>query len=135
MGVYTGIAKDNVTINSGKAAFDALGFTSATFGTVTQATNKGTAVTLNSMTGRITMNAASLANNASANFELLNDNIGANDVVIVNVSAGGTAGAYLAGVCCLQAGAARIKLINLSGGALAEPVQILFAVIKVGHNG
>lgn len=29
MGVYSGIAKDNLTINSGKAAFDVLGFTSA----------------------------------------------------------------------------------------------------------
>ena len=132
MGVYTGIAKDNVTINSGNARLDSMGYTNATFGTVTQATNKSTAVTLDTMTGRITMNDASLGNNASANFDLNNSNIGVNDVVVVNIAGGGTAGAYLAGVCCLSEGVAKIKLINLSGGALAEPVQILFTVIKVG---
>lgn len=135
MGVYTGIAKDNVTINSGQAAFDVLGFTSAAFGEVTQLTSKSTPVTLNTMTGRVTMHNASLASNSAVDFMLNNDKIGQNNLVLVNVSGGGTPGAYIAGVCCVQKGGVRIKLQNIKGGALSEPVQILFAVIKVGFNG
>ena len=135
MGVYTGIAKDNVTINSGRAALDVLGFTSASFGQVTQTTDKATSVTLNTITGRITMNDASLSSNSAVDFMLMNDKIGLNNLVLVNVSGGGTAGAYVASVCCVQAGGVRIKLQNIKGGALSEPVQVLFAVIKVGHDG
>lgn len=132
MGVYSGIAKDNVTINSGRARFDLMGFTTAAYDTVTQLTNKSTAVTLNSVAGRVTMHDAALGANANVNFDINNSAIGANDVVIVNVAGGGTAGAYLAGVCCIGEGAAKVKLLNLTSGSLSEPVEIMFAVIKVG---
>lgn len=132
MGVYSGIAQDNVTVTSGNARFDTVGVTADSFGAVTQATNKGTGVTLNTISGRITMNDAALNNSANVDFVLTNNQVGANDVVIVNVAGGGTAGAYLAGVCCIQEGSVRIKLLNISGGSLSEPVQILFVVMKVG---
>ena len=132
MGVYTGIAKDNVTINSGNARLDSMGYTSATFGTVTQATNKSTAVTLNTMTGRITMNGASLAASTDVIFTLNNSNLAGNDLIVVNIAGGGTPGSYRLDVCCNVAGSAVLKLRNTTGGALSEPVQVLFAVIKVG---
>ncbi len=51
-----------------------------TGGTVTQATNKTTGVTLNAASGQITMNGASLAGGAEATFTVTNSEIAATDV-------------------------------------------------------
>lgn len=106
-----------------------LGYSSAAQGTVTQATSKSTGVTLNKSMGRITMNNASLANGATALFTLTNSAISANDVVIVSVSGGGTAGAYWPFVSSQATGSAVIGLYNNSGGSLGEAVIVNFAVI------
>lgn len=106
-----------------------LGYSSAAQGTVTQATSKSTGVTLNKSMGRITMNNASLANGATALFTLTNSAISANDVVIVSVSGGGTAGAYWPFVSSQSTGSAVIGLYNNSGGSLGEAVIVNFAVI------
>jgi len=106
-----------------------LGYSSAAQGTVTQATSKSTGVTLNNSMGRITMNNASLANGATALFTLTNSAISANDVVVVSVSGGGTAGAYWPFVSSQAAGSAVIGLYNNSGGALGEAVIVNFAII------
>jgi hypothetical protein len=51
-------------------ADEQIGYTAAAQGTVTQATSKSTAVTLNKPAGRITMDAASLATATNATFTL-----------------------------------------------------------------
>jgi hypothetical protein len=72
-----------------------IGYTAAAQGTVTQATSKSTAVTLNKPAGRITMDAASLATATNATFTLNNSFISANDTVILTISGGqATAGSY-----------------------------------------
>ena len=106
-----------------------LGYASTAQGTVTQATSKSTAVTLNTPMGRITMNGALLAGGASALFTLNNNTISARDVVIVSVSGGGTAGAYWPFVSSQATGSAVIGLYNNTGGNLSEAVIINFAVI------
>jgi hypothetical protein len=110
-------------------ASDELGYASGAQGTVTQQTNKGTAVTLNKSMGRITTNAASLTNGTSVTFTLNNSKISANDVVIVSVSGGGTAGAYWPYVASQTSGSAVIGLYNNTAGPLAEAVIINFAII------
>ena len=50
-----------------------------TGGTVTQATNKSTAVTLNAESGQITMNNAALAAAAEVSFTVNNDKVAATD--------------------------------------------------------
>ena len=106
-----------------------IGYAAGAQGTVTQATNKGTGVTLNKSAGKITMNAASLAGGAAVTFTLTNSTISANDVVIVNVSGGGTAGAYWPYVSSMTTGSAVIGLWNSTGGPLAEAVVLNFAII------
>ena len=106
-----------------------LGYTSAAQGTVTQATSKSTAVTLNKSAGRITMNAASLAAGTNVSFNLNNSLISANDILILNVAGGATAEAYNLWVNSLGAGTAFITLRNTTAGALAEAVVINFALI------
>ena len=123
---------NNVDVTGGSVSVDTLGLTSATYGTVTQTTSKATAVTLNKAAGRITMNGASLSQNSAVTFTLNNSELGGNDVLIVNIAGGGTPGSYTVEVCCNQAGSALLKLRNTTNGALAEPVELLFVIIKVG---
>jgi len=106
-----------------------LGYTAAGQGTVTQATDKSTAVTLNKPAGRITMNGAALAGNTAVSFTLNNSLISSNDVLIVNVSAGGTAGAYTTYISSMTAGSAVVTLRNLTGGSLSEAVVLNYAII------
>lgn len=110
-------------------ATEEIGYASAAQGTVTQATDKSTGVTLNKSAGRITMNAASLAANTAVSFTLTNNTISTNDAIIVNVSGGGTAAAYTTYISSMAAGSAVVTLRNLTGGALAEAVVLNFAII------
>jgi len=107
-----------------------IGYTAAAQGTVTQATDKSTAVTLNKPAGRITMNAASLATATNATFTLNNSFISANDTVILTISGGqATAGSYNVFANNLGAGSVSISLRNISGGSLSEAVVINFAIL------
>jgi hypothetical protein len=107
-----------------------LGYTSDAQGTVTQATSKSTAVTLNKSAGRITMDAASLATATNATFTLNNSLISANDTVILTISGGqATAGSYNVFANSLAAGSVSITLRNISGGTLLEAVIINYALI------
>jgi hypothetical protein len=106
-----------------------IGYTAAAQGTVTQATDKSTAVTLNKAAGRITMNGAALAGNTAVTFTLNNSFISTNDIVVVNVSAGGTAGAYTTYVSSMSAGAVALTLRNLTAGSLSEAVVLNYAII------
>lgn len=110
-------------------ATEEIGYAAAAQGTVTQATDKSTGVTLNKSAGRITMNAASLAANTAVSFTLTNSLISANDTIIVCISGGATAAAYTTYISSLAAGSAVVTLRNLTGGALAEAVIVNYAII------
>ena len=105
-----------------------LGYTTDAQGTVTQATSKSTAVTLNKSAGQITMNGAALGANTAVSFTFNNSFISNNDVLILNVN-GGTAGAYLAYVTALTAGSATITVVNRTAGSLSEAPVINYALI------
>ena len=106
-----------------------LGYTAAAQGSVTQLTSKSTAVTLNASAGRITMNNAALAATTNVTFTLTNSKISVNDVVVLSVSEGATAGAYNCWVSGKSAGSATITLRNISANPLSEAVVINFAII------
>jgi hypothetical protein len=107
-----------------------LGYSAGAQGTVTQATSKSTAVTLNTSAGRITMNNASLATSTNATFVLNNSTISANDAVILTISGGqATPGSYNVFANALSAGQVSITLRNISGGSLSEAVVINYAII------
>lgn len=105
-----------------------LGYTADAQGTVTQATSKSTAVTLNKSAGQITMNAAALGATTNVTFTLNNSFISPNDVLILNVY-GGTAGSYNVWVSGLAVGSASITVRNITGGSLSEAININFALI------
>lgn len=104
-----------------------LGYGTGAGGTVTQATSKSTAVTLNKPAGRITTAADALAAGATVSFTLNNSLISATDVVMVTPYGFSS---YTAVVGEVSAGTATIRLTNLSGGSLSQAVGINFAIIK-----
>lgn len=107
-----------------------LGYTAAAQGTVTQLTDKSTAVTLNKPAGRITMNNAALNTATNATFTLNNSFISANDTIILTISGGqATPGSYNVFANSLSAGTVSITLRNISGGSLSEAVVINYAII------
>jgi len=109
-----------------------IGYSAAAQGTVTQATDKSTAVTLNKSAGRITMNNAALAGSTAVSFTLNNSLISTNDVITVcisSVTTGSTAGAYTSYVSNMSAGSASITLRNLSATSYSEAVIINFCII------
>jgi hypothetical protein len=98
-------------------------------GTITQATNKATGVTLNSPSGQITLNGAALAADTTVSFTLTNSSITANDILILNHLSAGTAGSYLLNAQS-AAGSASINVRNITAGSLSEAIVLGFAVIQ-----
>lgn len=114
----------NLTTKSGLIGYDA-----GAGGTVTQLTDKSTAVTLNSSSGVITMSNAAMANGAVATFTLNCSLIAATSTVIA--SAAGFAGPYRVSVGNVQAGSCQVSVQNSSGGSLSDALKINFAVLGV----
>ena len=112
-------------------ATDEIGYAADAQGTVTQATSKGTAVTLNKSAGQITMNNATIPANDVATFTLNNSLISAKDTMIVNIGSGATTpGQYTTYVTSLTSGAAIIAVRNLLGTTSPGDALVLnFSVI------
>jgi hypothetical protein len=118
-------ASGNVTVTS----VAGLGYGTGAGGTVTQTTNKATAVVLNKPTGQITMSNAALAANTAVAFVVSNTILTSSDIVIVN-AAGGIGGSYRVEAYNPTAGAFVIRVTNITGGSLSEALILNFAVIK-----
>jgi hypothetical protein len=134
---WVGLVGRSLYNNAGAVAGGNLGYNATTgafgyisgAGTITQATNKATAVTLNSPSGQITLNGDALAADTTVSFTLTNSSITANDVLILNHVSAGTAGSYLLNAQA-AAGSATINVRNITAGSLSEAIVIGFAVIK-----
>jgi hypothetical protein len=99
-------------------------------GSVTQATSKATGVTLNTATGVIICNDATLNAGVEVSFAVTNSTISATDVVIVNHASGGTAGSYLVQANTIAAGSFAITISNVSAGNLTEQLVLNFVALK-----
>jgi hypothetical protein len=110
-------------------ATSGFGYATGAGGTVTQATNKGVTVVLNTVTGIITMNNASLAADTTVAFTLTNSAIAATDAVLVLHESAGTIGAYSFGSTAAS-GSAVISVHNNTPGALTDAIVLRFVVIK-----
>ncbi len=117
----------NVTLNTSTGG---LGYGTGAGGSVTQATSKGTAVTLNKPCGQITMNNASLAAGALVTFAVNNSLVAQYDVPVIALGNVGTGATYEAWVSYVATGVFYITLKNNSGGALGEAVKINFSLLK-----
>lgn len=107
-----------------------LGYGTGAGGSVTQATNKSTAVTLNTPTGQIATHAASLAANTVVTFTFSNSLLTIRDTVILTLNQSTTDTDSYNVWCSVNNGTAQVHLKNISAGALANAVYINFAIIK-----
>jgi hypothetical protein len=98
-------------------------------GTVTQATDKTTAVTLNKPSGAVTTHAANLAAATVVSFDVNNTLIEATDVVVLSHKSGGTPGSYTLNARA-AAGKFTVDIRNNTAGGLAEALVLAFALIK-----
>lgn len=108
-----------------------LGYGTGAGGTVTQATSKSTAVTLNKPTGQITMNNAALAAGTTVLFALSNSLITDNDIItVVGATPAFNYNNYQIYAVQCYSGTAVIAVKNVSAGSLSEAIKINFAIIK-----
>jgi hypothetical protein len=104
-------------------------------GVVVQATNKATAVVLNTVSGQITMSNAALAGGAVVFFTLMNSAIAGADTVSVNLQTGNaTPATYRVHVEAITGGSCIIVVTNISGGSLGEALVLNFNVMKGAHS-
>jgi hypothetical protein len=98
---------------------------------VTQTTSKSTAVTSNTISGRITMHAEALGAGASVTFTVNNNIIVGTDLVIINRIFGGTGTAYTVDIQNISSLVSfSIRVTNISGGSLSEQPVIAYAIIR-----
>lgn len=105
-----------------------LGYGTGSGGTVTQATSKSTAVTLNKPTGQITMNAAALAAGASVFFDVNDSLVAATDNVLLTLSNFSALNYTIK--CFVSTGKFTVILKNETAGSLSEAVVFNFGVLK-----
>lgn len=110
--------------------FNKFGYVAGAGGTVSQNTDKSTAVTLDRVSGQITTQASALANGANVGFTVNSNFVEANDTVVINRKSGGTASSYLVWVDAVAAGSFHVVIRNVSGGSLSEALVLQFAVLK-----
>lgn len=118
----------NLLLTSGTGA---LGYGAGAGGTVTQLTDKNTAVTLNKPTGRIKMHNSTLASGQTASFTLYNNLIGLSDTLtlaIPNLIAYDVFN-YRVNYNVIN-GSAVIFVTNVSGSILSEAISINFNLHK-----
>ena len=117
----------NVTVGGGGT----LGYGAGSGGTVTQATSKATAVTLNKPSGQITMAADALAAGASVTFIVNNSTVTYADITTVNLVGGVSSSEnYRIENENTNTGLFRVRVTNLSAGSLSESAVLNFCVIK-----
>jgi len=104
-----------------------LGYGTGSGGTVTQATSKSTAVTLNKPTGQITTSNSALAAGTQTNFTFANSLIGASDSIILCMN---YSTLYSVRTATISAGNCVIVIKNEYSTSLSEPLIINFAIIK-----
>jgi hypothetical protein len=126
--VSTGLAGSSRILSSSATA--GVGYATGAGGAVTQATDKATAVTLNTVTGAITMNNATLNAATIVSFVLNNSAVAATDAIYATHESGGTTGAYTINCRATGAGTAACDVRNNTAGNLGEAIVIRFAVIK-----
>jgi hypothetical protein len=106
-----------------------IGYIAGAGGTVTQLTNKATGVTLNTVSGEITMSNSQLNGDATVTFVLTNSVVANTDVMILNQVGGGNIGEYAFNAQC-GTGVANISVHNMTNTNRSDAIVLRYAVIK-----
>lgn len=110
--------------------FDNVGVGYTTGGAVTQITSRTTGVTINALSGQITLVSAA-GSATAASFTVTNNKVAAGDVVLLSQKSG--TDLYVLNVTATAAGSFRVTQ-NTTGGTTTEAPVITFAVIKAAAS-
>jgi hypothetical protein len=122
------VAATGAVTSSGTAG---MGYATGAGGTVTQATSKTNGVTLNKLSGTITMNNAALAAGNAAAFVVSNSLVAATDTIILNIASGAASNTtYRPWISQVAAGSFTVVIENRSGGSLSEALVLNYSVLK-----
>ena len=105
-----------------------IGYGTGAGGTVTQATSKSTAVTLNKPTGRIIMNSAALTNGTSVDFVVNNSVFSSSDSIKLTGKAWSLR--YRIEDTNNTTGSFTVRVTNTSGSTQSDAIEIDFVIIK-----
>jgi len=128
---FTNVLAAEVLVNSSTGK--GIGYSTGAGSYVTQATNRATGVTINSLTGQITTHNASLAAEGSAEFIVTNSKVKINDVVALSIQSGAIGVGTLAVVSTVTDGSFTIRVHNgnvAAGTAETGAIIINFVVLK-----
>lgn len=109
-----------------------IGYATGAGGTVSQGSGSGkaTAVTLNTITGKITMDSATLNAATIVSFTFNNSAIVSTDQIVTSHESGGTTGAYTINCRATGSGTAACDVRNNTAGNLGEAIVIRYSVVK-----
>jgi fibronectin-binding autotransporter adhesin len=119
-----------ITSNSATAG---VGYRTGAGGIVTQNNSKSDPVTLDKITGEITMNGAQLGGSSTVSFTLNNNTIANTDVIILNQVSDANIGLYSFNGKC-NSGNAIISVHNMTNNNRSDAIILRFAVIKGAIN-
>jgi hypothetical protein len=124
----SGTIQTTGTIQGDLAPTAKFGYTSG--GTATQSsTDKTGTVTINALTGTVTMDNSALGADGAKQHVLSNSTVSAGDMIICTPTSGGNRSAYnIVGFC--SNGSANIEVRNVSNSTLSEPIKYQFMVLK-----
>lgn len=120
-------------VSSGPSNAGGIGYADGAGSSVTQATNRTTAVTINALCGTITTNNASLGAELAASFVVNNNAVKARDVVVVSQKSGAVGVMTTVEVIAVADGSFTLAVMNgnaAGGTAETGAIAINFAVIK-----
>lgn len=106
-----------------------IGYTTGAGGTVSQSGNKSGAVTLNTVTGEITMQNTALAAATTVNFVMNNSSITNKDLLLINQTSTANSGGYVFNAIC-NTGNANIAVRNIMAASASDAIVLRYAVIK-----
>lgn len=131
IGVASGTSLAATGLITSSSASAGIGYATGAGGAVTQATNRTTGVTLNTISGAITTNNTSLAAGAEAAFTVTDSAVAVGDVIVLSARSGQTAGTSVPLVTAVAAGSFQITLSNLHASTADTGAMIInFVVIK-----
>lgn len=107
-----------------------IGYSAGSGGTVTQGSNKATAVTLDKFCGEITTHNATLNAATIVSFTVNNSLVTATDLVAIEHDSGGTLGSYTVSANTVAAGSFQVSIRNNTAGNLGEALALRFALIR-----
>ena len=129
--ITTPVVGQTLVYDSTKWVNAPLGLPPGTGATVTQATSKSTAVTINALTGRITLNNSNLAVGFGNAFTVNNSTVTATDAIITNIVSGAAVSSrYHVQASNATAGSFIMNIRNLSAVDVAEAVVVSYLIIR-----